>query len=216
MSENPYGPNPLLFISHKHTDSKIADVINDFVTIRSGGRVKVFQSSSPWAAGPHAGRNLNKQLKEALWQTNVFILIYTAPDQDWNYCMFECGVASHPQSPNTRVILFQCGTTRPSLFADQVNVNCRNLPDIQKFTDDLLTDPTFFSGFPGAITQFARSGREVAAAAAELYQKLLVSLPPEIELPVEEWPAWPFLQLELSLDTINQISKADDEGSRRQ
>jgi len=209
MSSNPGGSKPLLFISHKHADRNIADVIRSFITIYSGGRVTVFQSSSAWADAPKVGRNLNKQLRETLWKSSVVILVYTAPDQDWNYCMWECGVASHPQSPDTKIILFQCADSSPALFSEQVNVNVRDLVDVQKFTDEFLTAPDFFSGFGGPISEFQPHGQEVASAAADFYQKLQPVLPPEKEDPSVEWPAYPFLQFELSLQLVDRIQKAE-------
>lgn len=200
---------PRLFISHKHIDSNIADVIRSFVTMHSGGRISVFQSSSPWADAPKVGRNLNKQLREALWETSVVILVYTIPDQDWSYCMWECGVASHPQSPDTKIILFQCAGGSPMLFAEQVNVNARDLVDIQKFVDEFLTSPDFFPAFQGPITKFVPHGQEVASAAADFYQKIKPVLPPEKEDPSIEWPAYPFLQLELGISHVDRINNLE-------
>lgn len=213
--QNPTS-SPLLFISHKHVDKKIADIITSFVTIHSGGRVNVFQSSSPWTDAPKVGRNLNKQLRETLWNTSTLILIYTGTDHDWSYCMWECGVASHPQSPDTKIILFQGAENAPSVFAEQVNVNMRDLGDIQKFTNEFLTATDFFPGFPGAITKFKTNSREVATAAADLFQKLEPVLPPEKVDPSTEWPSYPFLQLELSFEHIDQFRKLDSrERSRK-
>ena len=212
MDAESHKSQPLLFISHKHVDQRIADVITKFVRMRSAGRVEVYQSSNAWAEGPHIGHNLNKELKEALWRPSVFIMVYTSPDQDWNYCMGECGVASQPQSPGTRIILFQCAGVAPTLFAEQVNVDVRKLSNLQKFTNEFLTDRDFFPRFPGPITQFQRNGQEVAAAAAELYQDLEPILP-QPEDPSEEWPAWPFLQLELGLEHVESISKARENGT---
>ena len=205
MTTRSISSEPSIFISHKHSDSKIADHITSFITTYSGGRVKVFQSSSPWADSPKVGRNLNKQLRETLWKTTVVILVYTTPDLDWTYCMWECGVASHPQSPDTKIILFQCTANSPALFAEQVNVNIRDLVDVQKFTDEFLTAPDFFPGFEGPITRFQPHGKEVASAAAEFCQKLHPLLPPEKEDPSVEWPAYPFLQFELSLQDAERI-----------
>jgi hypothetical protein len=202
--------SPLLFISHKHGDKKIADVISNFVKMQSGGRVEVHQSSSPWANAPKIGRNLNQELRKALWRARALILIYTNPDHDWNYCMWECGVASHPESADSKLIVFQCAGTVPNLFAEQVNVNTRNLVDIQKFTNEFLTDPTFFPGFDGPITKFHPNGPEVASAAAELSQKLLQPgiLPPEKIDPDDEWPAYPFIQFELNQNEVDRIRKS--------
>lgn len=215
MSVEPTDGKPLLFISHKHADRAIADTIRSFVTMSSGGRVAVFQSSSPMADAPKVGRNLNKQLREALWRTSVVILIYTVPDQDWTYCMWECGVASLPQSPDTKIILFQCVGSAPPLFADQVNVNAHDLVDIQKFTDDFLTGPDFFPGYKGPITQFQPHGHEVASAAADLSQRLKPLLPDVKEDPSEEWPAAPFVQLELNMAEAERIKVLSPEERSR-
>jgi hypothetical protein len=100
----------LLFISHKHSDSTIAQVLAAFIEGESGGRVRVHLSSSPDFQGPRYGKSLNAQLRQALGASEVLILIYTSSDEDWSYCMWECGVATHPQSPNTAIVVFQCGT----------------------------------------------------------------------------------------------------------
>src|SRR4051794_27688942 len=107
---------PLLFISHKHSDRQIAEALGRFIEERSAARIKVHLSSSPDFQGPRFGKALNAQLRAALWQTEFLILVYTSSDQDWSYCMWECGMAAHPQSPNTTLIVFQCGSEMPSPF----------------------------------------------------------------------------------------------------
>src|SRR5689334_4569151 len=99
---------PLLFISHRHVDRSIADVLRKFVKDRSGGRITVFQSSSAQAENPRVGRELQQELKQALWSAGVVLLVYTSPEEDWSYCMWECGVATHPASPETKIVVLQC------------------------------------------------------------------------------------------------------------
>jgi hypothetical protein len=122
-------PRPLLFISHRHADREIADVIREFVTFRSAGDVVVHQSSSSDAAAPKIGRNINDELKRTLWRTDVLLLVYTRKDHDWDYCMWECGVAMHAESEDTNVIALQCGRQLPRVFADQVGVDMRDPGD---------------------------------------------------------------------------------------
>ena len=86
----------------------------------------------------------------------------------------------------------------------QVNVDLPNLVDIQKFANELLTAPNFFPGC-GAITQHQSNGSRVASAAADLYQKLQPLLPPAKPVTHEEWPAYPFLQLQLDLKHVEAI-----------
>jgi hypothetical protein len=199
-----------MFVSHKHADKQIADIISAFISTHSGGRIEVFQSSSPWTNAPKIGRNLNQELRKALWTTRALILVYTTPDSDWNYCMYECGVASHPESTDSKLIVFQCGASVPALFAEQVNVDARNFTDIQKFTNEFLTDPEFLPGYGGALTKFAANSPQVINAASDLSQKLLKPgiLPPDKVAPEDEWPAYPFIQFELSEADVAQISSS--------
>ena len=116
-------PDPTIFISHKHSDSKIAQVLAGFLEEKSNGLVKVHLSSSPNFDGPRFGPSLNAQLRQALWTTDVLILVYTSADQDWSYCMWECGVASDSHSPETTIVVFQCGPDIPAPFQDVLRVN---------------------------------------------------------------------------------------------
>lgn len=208
MSTNaPNKTRPSVFISHKHADSKIADEFSRFINLYTGKRAKVFQSSSNWQDAPQVGRNLTKELRMALWKTDILLLIYTDPRHDWDWCMWECGVASHPDSPDTKIILIQCGPETPKLFNDQVHVNARNLVDIQKFVNEFLTAPDFFPALGDSITDFHANGPEVTEAAAQLFQKIQPYFP-GVEEPTEEWPAFPFLRLELNMSHVRQIEDA--------
>src|SRR5688572_14233691 len=137
-------PEPLLFISHKHRDAAIAQVLAGFIESRTNNLIRVHLSSSPDFKGPRYGKSLNAQLREALWNTEVLVLLYTSSEDDWSYCMWECGVATHPQSPNTDIVVFQCGTDVPSPFQDLPRVNVHKYDDIKRFTDQLLRDEKLF------------------------------------------------------------------------
>jgi hypothetical protein len=205
---------PLLFISHRHADQAIAEVLRKFVTDRSGGRIEVYQSSSAYADGPRVGRELHRELKERLWAAGVVVLVYTSPDEDWSHCMWECGVASHPQIPETKIVVLQCGPQSPSVYGESVRVIAQDPVDIQKFTREFLTNDDFFPGYGEAVAPwFDRNGEEVQQAARELHDTLTKILPTPEE--GEEWPTVPFLRLQLTyteVDAIRKLGKA--EGSR--
>src|SRR5262249_43431298 len=143
--------DPTIFISHKHIDRDIADAVREFVERRSNREVAVYQSSSGASEGPELGRPLTQELKNALWKAGIVILIYTSEDQDWQWCMWECGVALNPHSPDTRVIVFQCSPETPRVFQDQVRVNARDKEDLLKFVRQFLTDTHFFPEFGRAL-----------------------------------------------------------------
>jgi hypothetical protein len=196
---------PLLFISHRHADKRIADVIREFVNVRSGGAVDVFQSSSAEARGPVVGENLNLQLMRNLWQANMVILVYTAEDEDWAYCMWECGVALQPQTPRTRIIVFQVGSRSPAVFEGEVHVDVQNKKTIEDFTNDFLTDEDFFPRYKGPITRFTRNDSSVKAVTEEFNSALQEIVKGIVPPEVEELP-YPFMRLELSPDQVKAIN----------
>ncbi|HEX2121942.1 MAG TPA: TIR domain-containing protein [Thermoanaerobaculia bacterium] len=208
MTEIVAGERPLLFISHKHENRAIANVLRDFLEMNTAGAVEVFQSSSEQASGPRAGFSLNQELKAALWRASAFVLIYTQPELDWSYCMYEYGVANSPNSPDTRMILLRCGDAVPALFAGQVNVNARNREDVEKFVNELLTAPTFFRRRDKAITQHQSKSRAVTAIAENLWQQLQTCIPRSGSRSLEEWPAYPFIQLQLDMVHVEAIRTA--------
>jgi hypothetical protein len=197
---------PLLFISHRHHDRAIADVIRNFTVNRSGGRVNVFQSSAAAAEGPRIGENLNEELISNLWRASMVFLVYTRQDEDWSYCMWECGVATHPQSRDTKIILFQCGSHPPPIFADQVRVNIRAPLDVHRFVSEFLTSPDFFPRYGRAIAPgFRPDDANVESAAQELFE-LLQGVAPAIDAEgVEEWPPYPYLRLQLNAEQVARI-----------
>ena len=195
---------PLIFISHKHSDRAIANVIRSFITEQSSGKVRVFQSSDPTAEGPRISRSLKTELRDALWEASAVILVYTTPDKDWGYCMWECGVATHPASPDTRIIVLQCADTVPDLFAGQLHLDARQKTTVERFVREFMTDPNFLSRQTEAITGYQSSDPKVALAAAKLYDDLKAVLP---EGPIQEWPAHPFFQLQLSAEAAKKIKQ---------
>ena len=185
---------PFLFISHKHVDRQIAKVIAEFIEERSVGKIKIHLSSSPDFQGPLDGPSLNAQLRDALWNTEVLILLYTSEEQDWSYCMWECGMALHPQSPNTNLVVFQCGRDVPSPFKDVLRVDPRSRDDIKSFTKQLLREARFFK--VGAILPDLKDAY-IENLATDLHSRLSGVLPPLDDGQVEQWPAWPYLRLEI-------------------
>lgn len=189
-----------IFISHKHADKKIATELRTFLNQWSRGEVPVYQSSAPQAQGPRLGYALTDELKKGLWDAGVVLLVYTTEDQDWSYCMWECGVATKPESPQTRIIVLQCAAEAPRVFEDQVRVDVRDQDDVLKFVTDYLTDPGFFPGVDTALAPKLPSDL-VKQAATDLYSKLSKVIP---KRDVSEWPAQPFVRLELKIDEIEK------------
>lgn len=201
--------DPALFISHKHSDSKIAQVLAGFLEEKSNGRVKVHLSSSPDFEGPRFGPSLNSQLREALWNADVLVLVYTSADQDWSYCMWECGVANDSHSPETTLIVFQCGPDVPAPFQDVLRVNPRSYEDIKRFIDQFLRAPDFFPKLNGAIAPNFKDAF-VENAAKALHENLSRVLPPPDDGLSKDWPTWPYLRIELPRTEVDKMEQASE------
>lgn len=196
--------SPVLFISHKHTDNRIASVLADFVREKAVGEVAVHLSSNWKHEGPQFGVTLNDQLRQALWNAGVLILLYTVADHDWSFCMWECGAAITPESPDTKVIVFQCGGEVPQQFAGETRVDVRSPDSITRFTKQFLTTPGFFPRHPPIHPHCPDDAIE--RMSRELFEQLQNVLPQAGQ--DEEWPAWPFLRIELPKAEIDSLEKA--------
>lgn len=205
---------PLLFISHRHADRAIADVVRKFITDRSGGRIAVFQSSSIDAENPRVGRELHTELKQYLWLANVVVLVFTRPEEDWSYCMWECGVATQA-SPETKIIVLQCGPQSPTVYSDAVRVSALDPDSVHKFANEFLTSSDFFPEHHEAVAPgFAVNGDEVKQAAGQLAEALKQVVPHDAESG-QDWATVPFLRLQLTFAEVDQIRMLDQaEGAK--
>lgn len=193
---------PLIFISHKHADAALAKIVAQFIVGRSLGSVDAYVSSDYNFSGPRVGANLTATLRDALWRADAVILVYTSADQDWSICMWECGVATSATSPDTTVVVFQCGRDVPTPFANDLRVDVRNPERIRRFTERFLTDPGFLPSLGRAVAAEPK-GAPVEEASQELFEKMKAALPSDVQS--EEWSVWPFMRLALPMQQIAQL-----------
>jgi hypothetical protein len=173
-------PFPLIFISHRHSDKRIADVINKHLrswNVRGG---QIYQSSSP-QQGTRPGTVLSEDLKKKLAQAHLLILVYTFPDEDWSYCMWECGVATDPETEHTRIIVLQCTESVPTVYQDHLRVTV-NKEGIHDFVGRFHRDNEFFpvpkdsDAAPAAF--FAEIGDDILSdRISSLHDELLKVIP---------------------------------------
>jgi len=188
---------PCLFISHKHEDCEIADTISNFA---SEYGIEVFHSSNPRYEGPRQGMSLSEEIKKALWKADVVILIYTADDKNWSWCMHECGLAIIPNSPGTKVIVIQClEDEEPPVYRGNHHVRAWDAKSIYTFVKSFLTKTAYF---PTVIAPRLEDAR-VESTAAKLHE----SLQKAIKKKAKDRPACPFMQIELTENHTAQIDK---------
>lgn len=199
---------PLLFISHRHTDNRLANVFREWVETWGRNDVEVFQSSA-FGAAPQIGANLSDELLAKLYEAQAVVLVYTARDEDWSYCMWECGVATDPTNPDTRLVVLQCMGDVPGPFQNKVRVNARDAVSVQNFASNFLTDPQFFPRYGQAVApNLEPKGQQVLKAADELVSALQEVLPQTDAEPSERWPSLPFVRFSVGLDCGREIREA--------
>ena len=223
QANEPTGSNqgelrdPTIFISHKHiaeVDVKIADAVRRFFEHYSGNRIKVFQSSEA-TASLAIGDPVTEQLMLQLKESEVVVLIYTQPDHDWSFCMWETGVAldPDPDKPNTRIAVLVCGSKKPDVFRDQEVTYARERESVRKFVIQALTDADFFPVSQKSLTNYTADARGIDEIVNSFYDQLEQLMPPEEE--ASQWDFWPMVLFELGFDCADQVSKLYENFNRK-
>ena len=197
-----------IFISHSHTDRKIADVLKSAIDNWSNKEIDITQTSDP-EHGLKVGEGLVEQLKNALKNTNVVILIYTFDDKDWSKVMYEAGVASGSKdTKRNKLIVLQCSDDIPPLFFDNIRIRIDE-DGIHKFVNDFHTDPTFF---PPEDEPYAPNLDQVSIK--ERSDNLFAELKKVVTFkPMEERRRWDMLCISLDLENVGNIfSNAEQNG----
>ncbi len=192
---------PAVFISHSEGDKAIASYIAQFIKSESGNRISVFLSSDPRFKTVRMGEEISVEVGEAIADCDVFLFVYTRKDVDWSWCMFEWGMASHPSSAKSTMIVFQCGSDEPKIHAARRRVDLRVREDVYEFVKQYLTSKQVF-----------RSGKAVADHPEDIIKEkanlLFEGLAPlirDIDPPVQT-STWPYLQISVPLETVQKIT----------
>ena len=197
---------PMIFISHRHEDKVIADAFRDELLNWDFTHAQIFQSSHP-KGGPTIGSSIKQEIRKALSKTHLVVLVFTYARHDWQYCMWEVGLATDPVRAKTRIIALQCFDDRPKVFADDL-ILAINYNDIQRFVRQFHKDGSFFPGLPAY-----RPNLE-AEASRNRSQNLLEALKKaaeEVRIPEQESSSrWGCITLAVGAQPIGEIRTAEE------
>ena len=93
-----------IFISHRHADKPIADALRKQLLSWGIPKEYIFPSSNYKHSGK-IGRPIKAEIKKFLVKATLVILIYTSRDVNWEYHMWECGLATDPKTVKTNVMV---------------------------------------------------------------------------------------------------------------
>ena len=197
---------PTVFISHRHPDKAIADVVATFLDERSAGAATIHCSSHTDFRRPTAGDSLAISLKRALGASDVVVLIFTSEAEDWSWCMWECGVATDPNDERpTKVVVLQCGDSVPRPYGEHVRVDVRNLDSLTGFVKTVLTTTDYFPKMGTSLTQFSGDSRQIREFAADLFHRLGAVLSTHQRVEVKERSAATYFCVELDRVTVARL-----------
>ncbi len=194
-----------VFISHRHKDKDIANVFREAIEDWSNCQVKVFQSSHAESA-LSIGDDLDDSIKRAVADSNVVLLIYTAADADWAWCMYECGLAQDPDSMDTRIVVFHTSEELPGPLQNLITVPMSE-ESVKTLTDDFHRDVGFFPKLQHAFAPDLDDD-QIEQRSMELYKNLRKAIP---TTKAKEWQRYDHMTLALSLEDVKQVEQIDEE-----
>ena len=206
MNSTTAAKPPLLFISHKHSDWRIASTLSQFLKKTTASQLRIHLSSGSDDEAPEPGRILSQQLRNKLWESEALVLVYTDSERDWGYCLWECGVATLPESPDTNAVVLQCGDESPAVYEDLVRVKATDLTALKTFVKQVCRSPTFFRSRTEPLTRLTE--RDCDEAAQELHTKLNAVIRDHQRS--ETWSPWPLLRVSISDDVVRSLPDAAD------
>jgi hypothetical protein len=196
---------PLVFISHRHHDQEIASAVARWVSSASGNNVEIFQSSDG-LKGTEVARSITEQIQRKVADAAVLIAIYTDQDADWAWVMFEMGIAMDPTTPETRVVVLQCGDHFPPVLSEFKRVRVSEESDRISLTRELLTT-RFFPTHPD-LTLATYSEDYVRMQAAALWTEMKDLVPPTT-LP-KDWSPHASIKVEIPLAQVGGLQPMDE------
>lgn len=147
VGEEDVDTRPVLFISHKHVDVDIARQLQQALLELLEDAVRIHNTSDARGEGPRAGDPLGDSIRSILHETSVVFLLYTADEEDWRWCFYECGVANDPVGDvPTRTVVFDFGTERGSgVFTGDLHLDIAR--DLAQSDDSDVQAPAEFRRF---------------------------------------------------------------------
>ena len=105
-----------VFISHKHDDHALAVEVKNAMEGLKPGLIDCFVSDIDITAGV----DWRRQIRSVLARSHMLVLLFTAPSNNWDWCLYETGLYTRFDRPEggSVVCMFNPGQASPSPLAD--------------------------------------------------------------------------------------------------
>lgn len=203
-----------IFISHRHKDKALADILSNNLQKWGISQEHIFQSSSP-DRGLSGGADVQDELLAKVRETDLFLLIYSQPNDDWWWCSFELGAATAKDTKETTVVVFHCGERLArGAVGGSVQLNIQDEDNINVFAKDFHRRPEFI--IPDEATRSAHQpilqslssadDKIMRARARELLEDFRKHAPEAHE---QERHRWDYMRLSLNAPSVELIRKGE-------
>ena len=205
---------PKIFISHRHKERQIADIIHNALISWHFKDEDIYYSSEPIKTHTLSGDDLSISIAKAANEAKLFILVYTMDEGNWDWVMHESGLAIDPSSdinaeqPNTRIVIFQCFDDEPRILTPKLKVRIDE-ESILKFVTGILTEDNFLNGEAAPRSDLKNKRDILEKFARELYEDLSNALSskqrPRIQC------RWDYFTVELDRDSVEEAKGGNRE-----
>jgi hypothetical protein len=129
-----------IFVSHKHSDAKLAKVVQDQIEALS----PTFEC---WVSGEDisSGSDWNRSITVALGRSHLLLLLFTAPSSNWDWCLYEAGLFIQFASAANEDVRSVVSVYDPAGGAPRPLAGVQGVPaepaSVAKFLTRLCTEP---------------------------------------------------------------------------
>ena len=207
---------PKIFISHRHKEKSIADIINEKLQLAFDPR-DIYLSSEPTQNKTAVGDELQRSIAEAARDSKLFILIYTTSEGNWDWVMHEAGLALDPSNlsdedeTGTRIVVFKCCNEIPRIFTARLMVEI-NEDSILQFVTNIFTQDNFVPG-ENAPRSDLKNSQNLRKWAHQLYEELSEAVS-SLRTPTIQC-RWDYFTVELDNQTVEQVRNDDLEEAQK-
>jgi hypothetical protein len=132
-----------VFISHKHDDKNAAKQILEALTKLGQDKLIAFRSEDIRAGD---FRGWREALIEQLGLADILILLYTDPEENWDWCLYESGFfhGKHDRDTARRLIVLHDKATKPPhplTFLETIEVSRKEPEAVKKLIYELFAKP---------------------------------------------------------------------------
>lgn len=172
--------NPIIFISHRTTDAKVADIIKDYLVATGIPNDYIFCSSLP---GNDVNSVISREVKEKITNSAVNIAILSKNYYESAYCLNEAGII-WLQDPNTPAIVIGLPEINHTNMFGFLNgdFKLRRLDNVNDISAIYDTVRSAVGTTPVSFSVATAAGQKLSDRYAEYLKSRVEPTAPEVQL----------------------------------